>query len=335
MNAKRISNPFMFIVGCPRSGTTLLQRMLDHHPQLAVANDTHFIPRALYKSAPRQVTRAIEGHGIPLDDALIDGLLNYHRFHRLGVDADEARDMAVDLSTYSGWIERIYTSFAVDQGKIYGAEKTPDYVRHMPLLKGLFPWAKFLHIIRDGRDVALSTLEWAGPGKGPGRWQLWVHEPVAACALWWRWQVETGRADSRRLGAENHAEVRYENLVHDPEGQLRWISAFLGLPYSEWMLRFHSGKTTSIPGKSAKSNWLPATPGLRDWKTQMEPDDQALFQCIAGQTLAALDLPATAYPITPAIRSRAKECIEWWGRFIDRRRKKTRQHLETIVERSA
>jgi len=336
MNRLRISNPMLFVVGCPRSGTTLLQRMLDHHPKLAVANDTHFAVRALYKSAPRYIGHAIRGNEIPLDDALVDGLLDYHRFHRLGVDADEARAMAVDSPTYSGWIERLYTSFAVNRGKTYGAEKTPDYVRHMPLLKGLFPWAKFLHIIRDGRDVALSTLEWAGPKKGPGRWELWEREPVAACALWWRWQVETGRLDARRrLGSESYAEVRYEELVSEPEEQLRRISDFLALPYSEWMVRFHHGKTTSVPGKSAKSNWLPATPGLRDWTAQMRPDDQALFQCIAGPTLATLGLPATAHPVSPVVRRRAKSCLEWWSRFTARRTRKTRRRLEGIIERSA
>lgn len=332
MSAGR-TNPFVFVVGCPRSGTTLLQRMLDHHPQLAVANDTHFISRALYKSAPRQVARAVEGLEIPLDEALIDGLLSYHRFHRIGVDADDARAMAAESSTYAGWIERIYTGFAARRGKPHGGEKTPDYVRYMPLLHGLFPRAKFLHIIRDGRDVALSTLDWAGPRKGPGKWDLWEHEPVGACALWWRWQVETGRADARRLAVGSHVEVCYENLVRDPARQLRWISAFLALPYTESMVRFHSGKTTSIPGKSAKGNWLPATPGLRDWNTQMQPDDQALFQCIAGQTLAALALPATEHPIPATVRSRARVCIEWWRQFIDRRRKKTRRRLEGTVER--
>jgi len=335
MTVQRITNPVLFVVGCPRSGTTLLQRMLDHHPQLAVANDTHFIPRALLKAAPQHLARAIEGNEIPLDDALIEGLLGYHRFPRLGVDVDEARALARESSTYSGWIERIYSSFAVNHGKVFGGEKTPDYVRHLPLLQGLFPRARFLHIIRDGRDVALSTLEWAGPKKGPGRWDLWETEPLAASALWWRWQVQKGRADSQRLAPGNYAEVCYEDLVRDPEGQLRWISAFLALPYSDWMVRFHSGRTTSIPGKSAKSNWLPATPGLRDWKDQMSPDDQALFQCIAGQTLVALGLPATKHPISVAVRSRAAGCIEWWRRFVDRLGKKERRRLEVNVERPA
>jgi len=334
MNDQRVSNPLLFVVGCPRSGTTLLQRMLDHHPHLAVANDTHFIPRALLRAAPEQVANAVRGRAIPLDKVLIDSLLSYHRFHRLGVDPDEARAMAVDCSTYSDWIERLYTSFAVNQGKIYGGEKTPDYVRYMPLLQGLFPWAKFLHIIRDGRDVALSALDWAGPKKGPGRWELWEQDPVATCALWWRWQVEKGRIDARRLGAANHVEVRYEDLVEDPERELRRISAFLALPYSERMVRFHAGKTTSNPGKSAKSNWLPATPGLRDWRTQMRATDQALFQCIAGDTLKALQFPCTAQSIPPATRRRAKNSVEWWREFTDRRQKKARRSVGRTVERS-
>ena len=69
-------------------------------------------------------------------------------------------------------------------GKPLAGEKTPDYARNLPLLHSLFPWAKFVHLIRDGRNVALSTLEWANEGKGPGRIGLWQEEPVAVCSWW-------------------------------------------------------------------------------------------------------------------------------------------------------
>ncbi|MEM7312453.1 MAG: sulfotransferase, partial [Planctomycetota bacterium] len=71
------SNPFLFVGGCPRSGTTLLQRMLDAHPELAVANDTHFIPRALQKYSPGEYQRAEQGEAIELTPKLVEHVWNY------------------------------------------------------------------------------------------------------------------------------------------------------------------------------------------------------------------------------------------------------------------
>ncbi len=75
--------------------------------------------------------------------------------------------------TTRDFVSRLYDLRARQAGKTLSGEKTPDYCRRMPLLHRLFPRAKFLHIIRDGRDVTLSTLDWATAGKGPGRWDLW------------------------------------------------------------------------------------------------------------------------------------------------------------------
>src|SRR5262245_13483600 len=80
-------NPYVLVVGCPRSGTTLLQRMLDSHPQLAVANDTHFIARVLQKTAPDLIDSIISGNDVPLTTDLIGGVSAYHRFPRLGLSA--------------------------------------------------------------------------------------------------------------------------------------------------------------------------------------------------------------------------------------------------------
>src|SRR5690606_2697464 len=80
-------NPALFVVGCPRSGTTLLQRMLDHHPQLAVANDTHFVPRCLEKHAPQAIELAVTGDDISLTSELVEEVRTYHRFPRLGIGA--------------------------------------------------------------------------------------------------------------------------------------------------------------------------------------------------------------------------------------------------------
>jgi hypothetical protein len=299
-------NPMVFVVGCPRSGTTLLQRMLDAHPDLTVANDTHFITRAAKRELRREANPV-------LDDALVEQVLSYHRFHRMGLDRQDALGAARGAKTYADFVSRLYDLRAQQAGKTLSGEKTPDYCRKMPLLHRLFPSARFLHIIRDGRDVALSTLDWASSGKGPGRWDLWPEDSVGACALWWRWQVGNGRYDGARLGRSVYREVRYENLVGQPQAELAAICEFLGLPYDEHMARFHEGKTRAATGRSAKSAWLGPVAGLRDWREQMSPEDAAVFDAIAGDLLDSAGYGRESYADRAIVSERVLECIAWWS----------------------
>jgi len=214
VNADNHRNPFVFVVGCPRSGTTLMQRMLDAHPHLTVANDTHFITRA----AKRELRKEADPK---LSVALMEQVESYHRFHRLGLEHEDVLWAAKDAGSYSLFVSRLYDRRAEKAGKSLSGEKTPDYCRRMPVLHRLFPGARFLHVIRDGRDTALSALQWANAGKGPGRWSLWQEDAVGACALWWRWQAGTGWKDGRVLGTAHYQEVKYEALVMEPELELR------------------------------------------------------------------------------------------------------------------
>jgi hypothetical protein len=315
-------NPFVFVVGCPRSGTTLLQRILDHHPLLAVANDTHFIPRCLEKSAPTRIADAIAGREVPLTTELIGGVRGYHRLHRLGLGEEQFVRAAEQASSYQDYVTAVYSSFARSKGKRLGGEKTPDYVRRIPLLAGLFPGARFVHIFRDGRDVALSTLNWARESKGPGKLDLWREEPVATCALWWDWQVQSGREAGALLGPARYLEVRYEALVSDPAEETRRVTDFLELPYESRMLGYHEGKLKLDPSLSAKSRWLPPTPGLRNWREQMPERDVALFEVLAGVLLEELGYELAGRPGSPEISRVAASCSQHWDAFLARRRAK-------------
>ena len=299
------SNPYVFVVGCPRSGTTLLQRMLDNHPQLAVANDSHFIPRVI-KDRPAGIVNP------PLTPTLVEYARTYHRFYRLGLDAREVEWAAHGAPTYRAFVGRLYDAYAGKRGKPFAGEKTPDYCRHIPLLHALFPRARFIHIIRDGRDVALSTMEWANEDKGPGKLELWRTDPLATCALWWRRQVSIGCHDGRPLGPETYTEVRYEALVQDPEPELRRLSGFLDLEYSPEMAHFFEGRTKRKPGLSAKKAWLPATPGLRDWRDQMDASDETVFELLTDDLLRDLNLPMNAPRLRHTHRLRADRARIIW-----------------------
>lgn len=296
-------NPYVFVVGCPRSGTTLLQRMLDSHPELAVANDSHFIPLAV-----REVPIGVDP---PLTPELVDWVTGYHRFHRLGLTEDQVA-AAARASSYSEFVGALYTSYAQTRAKTLGGEKTPDYVKHLPRLHGLFPSARSIHIVRDGRDVALSALEWAHDGKGPSKLALWAEEPVAVCALWWRSMVSQGIRDGAVLGPSSYRQVTYEQLVASPGPMLRELAGHLGLPDSPEMANFHVGKTRAAPGLSAKSAWLPTTPGLRNWRDALSPREQSLFELLAGDLLAELGYPLVGGSISAEVAGAARRARDWW-----------------------
>ena len=304
-------NPYVFVVGCPRSGTTLLQRMLDAHPQLAVSNDPHFIPFA---------PGVRDGRDPPVTAALVAWLRGYRTFGRLGLDERALDDAAAGATTFSELVARIYDAFGRARGKELAGEKTPRYVRYLPLLHSLFPRARVVHLIRDGRDVALSTLEWARPDRGPGRFDLWNENPLAVCALSWRWHVSTGLHDAGTLGAL-YEELRYEDLVAAPEPALREVTAALALPYAPEMLEFHRGRTRTEPGLSAKDAWLPPTAGLRDWRTQLSTDEVELFDALAGDLLEVVGYERGVESVPAATEARAARYREAWVNELRERRK--------------
>lgn len=297
--------PFIFIVGCPRSGTTLLQRMMDNHPQLTIANDTHFITRAA-KRVLRKDPQPL------LTPVLVEAVQSYRRFYRMGLEASDVEKAAENCTTYAEFVGRLYTMRAQKHQKQLSGEKTPDNCRKMPLLHSLFPGARFVHIIRDGRDTALSTLSWASESKGPGKWAYWKVDPLATCALWWRWQAGSGERDGQRLGKEFYHRVRYEELVVEPQKELKAISTFLDIPYSDSMVNYHVGKTRHKAGLSAKSAWLPPVKNLRDWRNDMSHEDIDVFEGVSGDLLRENGYECRDRIPTAAVKSRVARCLSWW-----------------------
>jgi hypothetical protein len=269
-------NPYVFFVGCPRSGTTLLGRIADAHPRLAVIHETRWIA-SLYKKR----------RGLTADGAVTPELLEYLREHprfaKLGVDPRSLegllrRDPPVP---YADFVAALFDLYGAQRDKPLVGDKTPRYVRDLPTLHELWPQAKFVHLIRDGRDVCLSVLDWR---KGAPRFTTWDEDAVSTTALWWEWNVQLGREAGALLGPERYRELRYEALVTEPERECRALCGFLGLRHDAAMLRFHQARTpddTSHP-------WGPVTAGLRSWREEMPAEDVGHFEAAAGDLLSDL-----------------------------------------------
>jgi predicted O-methyltransferase YrrM len=266
--------PFPIIVGCGRSGTTLVRAMLDAHPLVAVPDESYF-PVWL----GRHRARYEDGHDFALDRLIRD--INGHESRaRWGLDADGVRAAleAAAPRTFADAVRAYYAYYAQTRGKARYADKTPIFVLHMPLLASLFPEAIFVHLVRDGRDVALSRLEtsWGT--------QRFDHE-----ALQWRSHIEQGRRDGRALGPGRYMELHYEALLDDPERAAVQLCEFSCIPYDDRMLHYYEQSQSLVNAmefpEEHRNLLRPPTKGLRDWRTDLRRTDAEVFDALAGPTL--------------------------------------------------
>lgn len=267
-----MSQPPLLILGVSRSGTTLLRVMLDRHSQLAVPDESYFVPLL----ADRHLYR------IDADDFLED-VRRLETLREWGIPLDKLRMRLSDDMPVGRGIAAIYEVYAEEHGKPRWGDKTPMYMRHLLLLRRLFPDAQYVHLIRDGRDAAVSFLSLpAGIA-----FETWGHpRSVAAFACLWRRDVTAARRLGRGLGTERYLEVRYEDLIGDAASVLRRVCAFAGLSY-EHTLTDHGG-SASQERPHQQSLKRPLTQGLRDWRAELSAADAAAFESIAGDLLSEL-----------------------------------------------
>jgi hypothetical protein len=203
-------------------------------------------------------------------------------------------------STVADGVRAVFEAYASAHGKPRWGDKTPMYMQHLGLLERLFPDARYLHLIRDGRDACLSFL--AVP-RGIMTESLAHPRDARTFACQWRTEVRAARALGRRAGDRYH-EVRYEELVAEPEAELRAICAFAELPWDPGMLDYTS--TVDVSAKPHQTSLTRApTAGLRDWRSQMPRDDVDAFERVAGDLLAELGYElATRRPGPPSVAAR-------------------------------
>jgi hypothetical protein len=284
-------NPYLFIVGCPRSGTTLLQRLLDCHAQLAITPETHWIPRWFHDR---------QGKGITADGRVSKKLLRklaaHPRFAELGVSPrkEHFRVPREGRVSYASFVSSLFDLYGEEQGKPLVGDKTPGYAREVATLHDLWPNAKFVHLIRDGREVALSIMNWPrardwNAGEGAARFRTWAEAPLLTAALWWEWHVRLAREAGDALGTALYHEVRYEALVDSPEEECRTVCDFLGIASDDDLLPKYEAKVKTNAKRDDKHPWMAITRGLRNWQSQVPTSDVEGFEAAAGGLIEELD----------------------------------------------
>jgi hypothetical protein len=227
---------------------------------MAVPNRSHFVV---------QVARARGryGSGAEFDrERFLRDLLGHWAFRRWGLPDEEvlAAFGSEPPTDVPSAVRTVYATYARHHGKTRFADKTPSYVLNIGLLASTFPEARFVHLIRDGRDVALSYLDADFGSKTLGQ-----------AAVYWDRFVRAGRAAGARIGPSRYREIRYEDLVAEPERTLSEVCDFVGIAFDDRMLRFHERADHLVPSLSHNEHhrnlYKPLTKGLRDWRRDLAP----------------------------------------------------------------
>jgi len=265
----------VFIVGVPRSGTTLLRVVLDSHPNLAVGPECPWISGnygdvVSFKHLFESLTSHMSGPTKNLS----------------GVDEK------VVGSALGNAIDEILLAYAKIKGKRRWIEKTPDNIAFIPFLNIVFPNAKFIHIIRDGRDVASSSFQ------AKHKWGQFINcngekleNNILNCLK--RWDIWICQFQEWIIDLNLQViEVKYEDLINNPKKIIGEILDFIGEPWSENVLNYpeyghdlpsHEMGTNDVARKEKFSN-----KSLGRWEKDFSLMDKIQYKNIAGNTLKKL-----------------------------------------------
>ncbi|MHC4663840.1 MAG: sulfotransferase family protein [Planctomycetota bacterium] len=256
----------IFLGGSPRSGTTLLQNTLDSHSLIASGPDLNIIP--LLAKTYRT-------------------FLRFHGPDGYYLDSDKLKD------TFNTMIHSFFADYAKRKSKPIVLDKTPLNLLCFDMLAETVPDAKFIHIIRDGRDVACSHVE-IGRRLIRKRKALPIeHFSIYHAAEFWNILIRIGNAicgDSSPLARENRCiTVRYEDLVTNPKSELMRVCEFLGVEFQTSMLEHHRLDHDNAPDGFAYTEekfWRPVSEkNVGRWKREMGPLERIIFAAAAQEGL--------------------------------------------------
>jgi hypothetical protein len=280
--------PAPFVVGVNRSGTTLLRMMLDAHPELTIPPETHFVPELVEEALSEN----------PTPERLLATITRQREWGDFGLTEEELLERFGSFHplTAGDALRSFYEAYAEKQGKPRWGEKTPIYVKSMRAIHTALPEARFVHVIRDGRDVALSIRDRATK-----------EHPIDRIAHRWVRRITRAREQAKRL--PHYKEVRYEKLILETEPTLREVLGFYELPWSDDVLDYHErsaqrleemkralpdqGKRTELSVERrmmthARTTQKPDPRRVSRWREAMDPEDRKLFESIAGPLLEEL-----------------------------------------------
>ena len=267
----------VFVLGCGRSGTTLLYHMILSAGNFAVYRTESNVINLL---EPRFGDLSVKSNKERLMEAWLASKLG----QQSGLEAEAIKAKVIAECRNGGDFLRIIMSeMARQQNVERWADCTPEHLLYLERIKETIPEALIIHIIRDGRDVALSIAK-----LGYVRRMWWDQTPnVMVSGVYWEWMVRKGREDGRKLGRD-YIEVRFEQLISDPRATLATLSGFVEqeLDYDH-ILKVGIG-SVSEPNTSFKDLSAGRFNPLGRWKKSFSPEQLAMFEALVGELLEEL-----------------------------------------------
>lgn len=267
----------VFVLGCGRSGTTLLYHMLLSSGNFAVYRTESNVINLL---EPRFGDLSVAGNKRRLLDAWYKTRL--YTLSELEKGPLEDRVMA-ECKNGGDFLSIIMEQMARKQGVERWADTTPEHLLHLHRIKETIPNALIIHIIRDGRDAALSTDK-----QGYIRRLPWDKTPsVMVAGVYWEWMVNKGRKDGCDLGAD-YTEVRFEELVERPQPTLARLGSFIEHDLDYERIQKVGIGSVSAPNTSFHEGSSDAFNPAGRWKRSYSPENLAMFEGLVGGTLEEL-----------------------------------------------
>jgi hypothetical protein len=280
----------IFVVGCPRSGTTLLQLMLHAHPRIAIPPETRFVITT-YEARNTFGDLREEANRRALASSIVD-----HKdtlFYDLELDADEIRAEIVDgPPTLGSAIGTVFRAYARRFDKPRWGDKRPGYYQYIPALLRMFPDAQIVNLIRDGRDCVASLMS-----------MPWFKQDIYGAICSWTEAIDSGRQAARRLPAGVFFELQYEQLVADPERNLAALCEFLGEEYDPAMAQPDRIAASTIPERKtwhADTQRQVAASPAGTWRERLEPWQISLCEAAMASRLTSLGYEVSGAPRPPA-----------------------------------
>ncbi|MCP4090219.1 MAG: sulfotransferase [Gammaproteobacteria bacterium] len=261
----------IFVVGMNGSGTTMLLDNLGRHPTVyGFPKETRLIPYLIAQQ---------ESFGDLHHDANFQKL--WRTVLRLNVFQQVNNNTAVPLPenwkdfprNLAAVLDGVFSYFSQQAGKQRWCEKTPQHVQHIRSIARLFPHAKFIHIIRDGRDCAASFNR---------RW----HRTPELTIYRWKNIVRNGCSQGLQLGKEHYMEIHYEELTTDPSNGLSQVCNFLGIPFDPAVLESAQPYLQTENTESLQMEAGGLQPNSGKWKSYFNTKTRKSLEKICGSTLA-------------------------------------------------
>ena len=267
----------VFVVGCGRSGTTLLYHMLLSSGGFAVyRTETHVFDQILPRFGNLR--------SIKTRTKLMERWIHSHDFERSGLDAGEiTRRVLAECTNGGDFIRIVMESIAAKQKVHRWAECTPGHLLFMRQIKRTVLNAKFIHIIRDGRDVALSLdrVGWVRPFPWDKRRSLLV------AGIHWDWMVRCGIQTGSNLGTD-YAEVHFEDLITTPRETLARLGRFIDHDLNYDRIQQVGIGSVSDPNTAFARNASASFNPIDRWRTLFSRNALAVFEGLLGDSLSDL-----------------------------------------------